>query len=310
MNGRGGGCCIAKYSHGGGGGGGGGGMRYGMSKVEKIMLKFRPIAPKPLAAGSGSSCSTMENSDGYGGTRRRKRKYVRVNSNKTKKDKTTVSKKRNVSDQSSPSVSDGGDAVVTLSLMPETPDRKENSPAGSSPTENTTPDQLSPISTVKPNKLVPTERYVIPVTDPTVAMASLLPPRSEVTSVVTMECVTEMFQNGDGLGLTTDEARVMSMEMDTCPSFITNGRDMVVWTNKAYREMTGGGVEEMNTAVVVKKYNRVAMPVCLIPAFTCKVKITWGTSNLTAPCDVWRLQSGGYAWRLDVTAALCLGRKY
>ncbi|KAI3504555.1 hypothetical protein L1887_26120 [Cichorium endivia] len=313
MDGRG-GCCITRYSR----GGGGGGMSSGMSKVERIMLKFRPIAPKPLPDGSGSSCSTMENSDGYGGSRRRKRKYVRVNGNKAKKDTSPVSNKRKVS-TSSPSVSGGGDAVVTLSLMPETPDRKEKLPARSSPTEQY-PDLLSPLPTVNCNKLAPicfdghargTERLMVPVTDHAVAMPKPTTKRSQVVSFVTMECVTETWLKGDVLGF-TDKARMMSMEMDACPSFITNSCDMVVWTNKAYREMTAGAVTD-ETALVVKKYNRVAMPVSL-PAFTCKVKVTWGTertstsSNLTAPCDVWRLQTGGYAWRLDVKSALSLGR--
>ncbi|CAI9283779.1 unnamed protein product [Lactuca saligna] len=314
MDGRG-GCCIARCSS--GGGGGRMSMSYGMSKVEKIMLKFRPIAPKPLAAGSGSSCSTMENSDGYGGTRRRKRKYVRVNGNKAKKDTSTVSKKRKASASLPSVVSGGGDAVVTLSLMPETPDRKEKSPARSSSTENQ--DLIispSPI-VVNCNKLAPiySDGHVrgteVAVTDHSVAMAKPLPLRSQAVSLVTMESVTEKWLNGDGLGF-TDEARVMSMETDACPSFITNSCDMVVWTNKAYSEMTAGGVGD-ETVVVVKKYNLVAMPVSL-PSFTCKVKVTWGTektsssSNLTAPCDVWRLQYGGYAWRLDVKAALSLGR--
>ncbi|KAI3724376.1 hypothetical protein L2E82_36148 [Cichorium intybus] len=146
-------------------------MSSGMSKVERIMLKFKPIAPKPLPDGSGSSCSTMDNSDGYGGSRRRKRKYVRVNGNKAKKDTSPVSNKHKVS-MSSPSVSGGGDAVVMLSLMPETLDRKKKLSARSSPTQH--PDLLSPLPTANCNKLAPicfdghargTERFMVPVTD-------------------------------------------------------------------------------------------------------------------------------------------------
>ncbi|KAI3508694.1 hypothetical protein L1887_23706 [Cichorium endivia] len=145
-------------------------MSSGMSNVERIMLKFRPIAPKPLPDGSGSSCS-LENSDGYEGSRRRKRKYVRVNVNKAKKDTSPVSNKRKVS-TSSPSVSGGGDAVATLSLMPETSDRKEKLPTRSSPTEH--PDLLSPLPITNCNKLAPIcfdghargiERLMVTVTD-------------------------------------------------------------------------------------------------------------------------------------------------
>ncbi|KAF5809127.1 hypothetical protein HanXRQr2_Chr04g0153451 [Helianthus annuus] len=136
MDGRGG---IARYS---GSNSSYGEITYGMSKVQRIMLKFRPIAPKPMAAGSGSSCSTVEHSDGSGGTPRRKRRYVRVNNNNNNKknnnNTSPVSKKRKLSNNHnivSSGGAHGGDTVVTLALMPETPDRKENSPATSTPSE-------------------------------------------------------------------------------------------------------------------------------------------------------------------------------
>ncbi|XP_076959532.1 uncharacterized protein LOC143635639 [Bidens hawaiensis] len=299
MDGRGGGC-VARYS------GGFGEICYGMSKVERIMLKFRPLAPKPMAAGSGSSCSTVEQSDGSGKTRRRKRKYVRVNGNK-KKNTNSVSKRLKVSTSSGGS-SAGGEGVVTLSLMPETPDRKENSPTMSSIKSR---DLVSPaVNCKRPSPVLLSFNRI---SDGQVT-ASLSKPQSQktvVTSFVTVESVTEAWVNVDRLGV-TNQVQVMNMDMDTCPSFITNARDTVVWTNKAYREMTagGGGLDE---TMVVVKFNRVTMPVSL-PAFTCKVKVTWGTERaaspltVTAPCDVWRLRCGGYAWRLDVDAALSLGR--
>ncbi|XP_076881638.1 uncharacterized protein LOC143529819 [Bidens hawaiensis] len=307
MDGRGGGC-VARYSPGGGGFGEICYGPYGMSKVERIMLKYRPIAPKPMAAGSGSSCSTVEQSEGSGKTRRRKRKYVRVNKKKKDMGTNSGSKKRKISASSGES-----SGVVTLSLMPETPDRKENSSNSwqtSSPSE--TRDLVSPSINCK--RQSPMLLNFNKIGDSQVT-TSLSPPQSQktiVTSFVTVECVTEAWVNSDRLGV-TDQVQVMNMDMDTCPSFITNARDTVVWTNKAYREMTAGGGTDETTTVVVKKFNRVMMPVSL-PAFTCKVKVTWGTERaasaltVTAPCDVWRMRCGGYAWRLDVNAALSLGR--
>ncbi|XP_076907060.1 uncharacterized protein LOC143563400 [Bidens hawaiensis] len=309
MDGRGGGC-VTRYSTGGGFGEICYGS-YGMSKVERIMLKYRPIAPKPMAAGSGSSCSTVEQSDASGKTRRRKRKYVRVNIKKKDMGTNSVSKKRKVSVSSGES-----SGVVTLSLMPETPDRKENSSNScqtSSPSE--TRDLVSPAVNCK--RLSPTSPILLSfnkIGDSQVT-TSLSPPQSQktiVTSFVTVECVTEAWVNSDRLGV-TDQVQVMNMDTDTCPSFITNARDTVVWTNKAYRVMTAGKGADETTTVVVKKFNRVTMPESL-PAFTCKVRVTWGTERamspltVTAPCDVWRMRCGGYAWRLDVTAALSLGR--
>ncbi|XP_071703941.1 uncharacterized protein [Rutidosis leptorrhynchoides] len=300
MNGRDGGCCIARYS--GNVNSGGGQISYGMSKVDKIMLKFRPIAPKPIASGSGSSSSTVDHNVR---NRRRKRKYVRVNGNhKSKKETETASKKRNLSSTSS-SVSGGGDAVLTtLSLMPDTPDRKENSLETSS-RDLLNYNKSQPILLRFDSQQQKVSYGHVQGTESNVN-------QSEIVSFLTMECVTDTWINVENrLGFVINHAQ---MEMDTCPWFITDSMDTVVWTNTAYREMTtagggGGGV----VGSVVAKYNRVTMPVPQL-GFTCKMKVTWGSeggtcaSSVMAPCDVWRLMTGGYAWRLDVKAALCLGR--
>ena len=88
MDGRG-GCCIARYA---------GAGAYDMSKVDRIMLRFRPIAPKPVAGGTNSA----------GGGGRQKRKCARsVNNNKRRRKQSSAEK---------------DDAVVTLPLLPEAPD--------------------------------------------------------------------------------------------------------------------------------------------------------------------------------------------
>ncbi|GKC44562.1 hypothetical protein Tco_1062284 [Tanacetum coccineum] len=175
--------------------------------------------------------------------------------------------------------------------MPETPDRKKTSSA-----EN--------IKNLSCNSHVtrPSGYGHMTVTNNT--------RNTEGVSLVTMECVMDTWMSPDvGLGFVTDQTRIMNLEIDTCPSFVTNNRDVVVWTNKAYREMTSGIIGADVT--VVNKCNRVTMPV-YCSGFTCKMKVTWGSKSaplhVTAPCDVWQLWSGGYAWRLDVKAALCLGR--
>ncbi|PWA35395.1 hypothetical protein CTI12_AA582470 [Artemisia annua] len=288
-----GGCCITRYSDRGG---------YDMSKVDRIMLKFRPIAPKPIASVSGSSSSTVDNTEG--GTKRRKRKYVRSsNGNKAKKNtKDNSPKKRKVTPSSSSVCKSGETTVrvaspVTLPLMPETPDRNKTSPG-----EN--------IKNISCNKLQ-LDLCNSHVTRPDSGHVTVTNNKrnTESVSLVTMECVMDAWISPDvGLGFATDHTIMMNLEIDTCPSFVTNSRDMVVWTNKAYKEMTSGIGADVT---VVNKYNKVSMPV-YCSAFTCKIKVTWGSKlaplHLTAPCDVWRLRSGGYAWRLDVKAALCLGR--
>ncbi|XP_076934112.1 uncharacterized protein LOC143600254 [Bidens hawaiensis] len=303
MSGRSGGYCIARY-----GGGGGCGM-YGMSKVETIMLKFRPIAPKPVAAGSGGSATGSEE---YVKCGRSKRKYVRVNKNKRKKEDININKKKK---KASPAVTT--QPVVTLPLLPETPDRKENKSDLMSPVQTTIVSTLKTpvwLSFNKLNNLNPKQIRVDTV--------GLKPSRQpQVVSNVTVECVTDTFVDSEGLGR-TDEERVKNMEKDTCPGFISDGEDRVVWTNKAYRQMAGVGRHvtdgEDIAVVLVRKDKLTPLPVTY-PAFTCKVKVTSAANSqeqtpsplsptLTLPCDVWRMERGACAWRLDVKAALSLGR--
>ncbi|CAK9172555.1 unnamed protein product [Ilex paraguariensis] len=310
MDGRG-GCCIARY----------GGGSYDMSRVDRIMLRFRPIAPKPTVGGSVFCGSTPENSEVQARTGRGKRRYVkdgnkRFNNSRKRKaspDKTDPCDKSN----SGGSVS-GGETVVTLPLLPETPDRKD------SPTRGSPSDQSNVTITTSPVKNVPiwlSFDNSHPVNDSHVAsgvghvgaglnrtVVMMPQPVRLVGSYVTVECVTDTWVDGFGLGWT--EERMMHLESDACPGFISDGLNRVKWTNGAYREMLGQGqVDGAEAMVWLVMKEGVSLPV-LCPTFTCRVRVTCGKerSSLTLPCDVWRMEGGGFAWRLDVKAALCLGR--
>ena len=107
-----------------------------------------------------------------------------------------------------------------------------------------------------------------------------------------------------------DKERRMSLERDTCPGFLSDGYGRVVWMNGAYRSMVGQEKEtdEVTVCLVVKETASVAAVALVYPAFTCRVRVQYTCGSLTLPCDVWRMEGGGFAWRLDVKAALCLGR--
>ncbi|XP_022954927.1 uncharacterized protein LOC111457037 [Cucurbita moschata] len=267
-NGRG-GCCIARYV----------GPPYDMSKVDKIMLRFRPIAPKPaVSSGSGSAGSTPEKSEVSGSTGRGKRKCG-GNKRFGNRRKKGVAK-------------DGGVlcSAVTLPLLPEMPEGR-NAPVWLS------------FEGVKTGE------------DRAAAAAVVAVPQAVrmVASLVTVERVAEIAW-GEGVELgSTDEERRRNLEEDTCPGFISDGEGKVTWTNKAYREMVGGTAEVEEEAVRVRlemKEEETAEE--WWPAFTCRVKVQyrsrWGKDrrSLTAPCDAWRMDGGGFAWRLDVKAALSL----
>ncbi|EXC04013.1 hypothetical protein L484_006905 [Morus notabilis] len=319
MDGRG-GCCIARYS---------GGEVYGcdMSKVDRIMLRFRPIAPKPVAAGDGSGTGARtEKNEGQSRGGRGKRRYARDGGNKRcnngNNKKRRASPDHHDQKRSGALVSDHQDdqtVVTLLPLLPETPEPKEQ--------------RSDPVSPPPTWLSFDQQRYSFPrgrSPDPTVVM---IPPRPAkvVGSSVTVECVTDTWADGNALGR-TDEERRMNLGRDTCPGFTSDGFGRVTWTNGAYRALVGqqGGPWEssssctttstdqnINNIIVwlVMKERLPAAVTLTYPAFTCRVRLQCYVdgmevtkSSLTVPCDVWRMDAGGFAWRLDVNAALCLGR--
>ncbi|KAJ4837759.1 hypothetical protein Tsubulata_048767 [Turnera subulata] len=332
-----GGCCIARYA------GGGGGGAYDMSKVNRIMLKFRPIAPKPATTSSGSGgSSSQEFSDVSPRSGRGKRKCNGSNSNgnSTRRGGSGCgSRKRKALSEEKVETT----VAVTLSLLPETPDRKEmiTTPVKQSPVGFVTPKQAKNVPTwlsfgsgnyndVKScDQMVAFGGYGVSSDRAAAAAAAVMPQATRVVgSCVTVECVTDTWVDGDGLGCTDEERRV-NLGRDTCPGFISDEFGRVTWTNEAYRDMVGvqqQGGDNMVVWLVMKEMVPVTVTLAGHRAFTCRVMVqhydnntcTGGMmisrgkeavkSSITVPCDVWRMDCGGFAWRLDVKAALCLGR--
>ena len=296
MDGRG-GCCIARYAAG----------AYDMSKVDRIMLRYRPIAPKPVAGSSGCGGSSPESGDSFCRGGRAKRKYVRDNSNNNKR----CNKKRKPSPERK-------EPVVTLPLLPETPDPNDTPVKGLTvtPTKEVRNNVNVPMwlsfEKFDPGKINPA---AVPFWFPgaTEFPVQTAPAKSFSASCVTVECVTETWTDGDGLG-STDEERRENLAKDTCPGFISDGYGRVTWTNGPYRKMVGqeGEQGDRNPVWLVMKENAgmTMRAVLQYPSFTCclRVQYTCGKerSSLTVPCDVWKMESGGFAWRLDVKAALSL----
>ncbi|CAN6718155.1 unnamed protein product [Malus baccata var. baccata] len=298
MDGRG-GCCIARYGYGGGG-------EYGISKVDRIMLKFRPIAPKPVDGGG----STPDKGDLYvkSGRGRGKRSRSVKSGRKAVVDPNDKNKnKRRRSSQA-----EEEKTVVTLPLLPETPEPKESSE------ERERNSYLSHSGYSSTTWMSFDNNNSSSTTSPTSRISKVVAAKVVGKSCVTVDCVTDTWVEGEGLGCTDGERR-MNLERDTCPGFISDGTGRVVWTNGAYRSMVGQREGEMMVWLVMKEKAARAVGVMsnYTAAFTCRVTVQYsgcggGTSagdwsSLTLPCDVWRMLGGGFAWRLDVKAALCLG---
>jgi len=134
-------------------------------------------------------------------------------------------------------------------------------------------------------------------------------PVQVVGSWVKVESVTDAWVEGYGLGR-TDEEKLINLERDSCPGFISDGLNRVRWANKAYKAMVGEGAGEVVVWLVMKDDVRLPDNKSTA-AFTCRVRVVRcgkEKNSLILPCDVWRMDGGGFAWRLDTEAALSLGR--
>ncbi|GMJ13695.1 Dynamic Influencer of Gene expression 2, ABA-induced transcription repressor 5 [Hibiscus trionum] len=272
MEGRG-GCCIARYAASGHG-------VYDMSKVHRIMLRFRPIAPKPTTGGSVSPQGSSEICSKSG---RGKRRLSSKESN-TKR----CNKKRRVLNE---------EKRVTLPLIPESPDCKES-------VLNQQKGVVVPKSMPFWLSFGDKKESFLGGGGPAEQMVVVPSQKVRSGSCVTVECVTDTWVSADVLG-STDEEKKDNLRRDTCPGFISDRMGRVTWTNGAYKQMVGAGGE---TTVWLAMKER--LPVMITyPAFTCKVRVQYACGKeLTLPCDVWVMNGGGFAWRLDINAALCLGR--
>lgn len=267
-----------------------------MSKMDRIMQRFRPIAPKPAAAtgsfssGCGSRSAVPKNADLSVKAEIGRRLCEKYSASSVKK-MCTVRKRKASSEDSelngrtaSNESNSGGDTAVTLLLLPETPDVKECSKREP---------QSSPLWLNFGNE---EKRVGHDMED--------LPP-AVVGSWVKVERITDAWEHCDVYGLgRTDEERMMNLYLDTCPGFLSDGLNRVKWTNLAYKQMVQGDAAAEVWLVINKG---VALPVGW-PSFTCWLRVVKSpTTSLTVPCDVWRMECGGFAWRLDAKAALSLG---
>ncbi|KAG4180339.1 hypothetical protein ERO13_A10G160100v2 [Gossypium hirsutum] len=277
--------------------------------INPIMLRFRPIAPKPVTGESGSGGAQFGNKNLLLCKPRAKRKYVRVRKNNTKR-------KKRSSSSSSPSdheeASNKTEKAVTLQLLPEKTEAigSINDENGVVLEENNQdlPSLFNLNNSCWINRIAPLEE------PDRKAVMSQTERATVVESWVTVECVTETCMDGRELG-STDVDKMKNLEADTCPGFISDGLNRVQWVNGAYKRMlmAGEGREEwLPPEITVWLVIKQELPT-FCTAFSCKVRLQfmWGNkcSTIMLPCDVWKMDGGGgFAWRLDVEAALSLGR--
>ncbi|CAN4081757.1 unnamed protein product [Withania somnifera] len=256
--------------------------------MNRIMLRFRPIAPKPAPGGSSPGSTPEGNNMELVNKTRVKRKYVRV-----KKNNKCKSNKEDEARKDGSSLYSDNATVLTLPLMPESSSGVMKSPENTGSRPFWMNFQNNAVLALGSDQL-----------DRTVEMQK----RRVVESWVMIDRMTNALVDGEALG-STDMEKMKNLEADTCPGLISDGLDRVQWVNLAYRRMVdplegSGTPPEMVTWLVVKE--KIELP--LSQAFACTVRILYTKQSQTMPCDVWKMEFGGFAWRLDAKAALRLGR--
>ncbi|KAE8697106.1 Detected protein of unknown function [Hibiscus syriacus] len=263
--------------------------------VNRIMLRFRPIAPKPVNGDPVSGNSTFGNKNSGVTSNRVKRKYVRV----CEKNSRRIRKEDNGENKGS----------MTLQLMPESVYIENSMVIDRSSGADRDLDRKDPPSPcLKLERRVAADHDVIGLSEQTAALITS-PGRSVTASEswVTVESVTDTCIDGGGMTNSTVVERMKNLEEDPC--FVSDGWNRVLWVNEAYKKMVGvvDGAEPAVGLVVKEGFE--------FPrgAFSCLVGLQYGNAkgkkkqSKMVPSDVWEMNPGGFAWRLDIKAALSLG---
>ncbi|KAF3444486.1 hypothetical protein FNV43_RR14178 [Rhamnella rubrinervis] len=275
------------------------------SVINHIMLRFRPIAPKPATGADVPGGLPVDSKNLLGSKGRTKRKYVRVRRNSGYARKKTIAQggKKAGLDES----------VATLQLLPEKSDLNLSIDSRSwcdldpSVVKNTPIDNRSPpmaLSEKKPSRLDKEESRMSDQR----GVAEEQEVRV-VESWVTVEYVTGKCMDGVGFG-STDVERLRNLDGDTYPGFVSDGMNRVRWVNGAFKRMVRQqGQESWDIRVWLVMKEKLPYG---YSSFSCHVKLQywWGRDKYSRmmPCDVCWMDGGGFAWRLDVGAALTLGR--
>ncbi|KAL2529089.1 hypothetical protein Fot_21690 [Forsythia ovata] len=129
---------------------------------------------------------------------------------------------------------------------------------------------------------------------------------------INIECFTDAIMEGLGLGLgLSDKEKLSNLHIDTNPGFVSDNSNNILWVNDAYKKMVFGE-ENQESAEEFRVYlvNKEKMPY-IWSEFACRVRVEYNRNGRkctrTAPCDVWRMEFGGFAWKMDLKAALSLG---
>ncbi|CAI9111539.1 OLC1v1011788C1 [Oldenlandia corymbosa var. corymbosa] len=280
--------------------------------ISRIMLRFRPIAPKPATDGSVSDSSKSNSATvSQLAKRRPKRRYVRANTkNNNNNNNNNSSSSRRRCKPTEREEEKGRDLRFEESDVVCLQTAQHTGEIGS-----TTGKMISFFGQSIPMGKGSNNNDNLGLGLGLGLGLSLGSDRAVMESWVVVNGMTEttMLGGGEGILGSTDREKMRNLEADTCPGLISDGLHRVQWVNRAYRRMVtdpgvaGAAEEEVEVWLVLKEEIPEGWTV-----FACTVRVvyTWRGEKYskTMPCDVWKMDFGGFAWRLDSKAALCLGR--
>lgn len=313
-------------------------------QMGRIMLKFRPIAPKPAAMAPVPAPTPVAGPAAVGAAGRGKRKAVcggggGRRGRKPKKAAATPAVVTAAPAPAAAAAQDAGDCRKHCNK------EKSSSSRFSSSSEMTSVDSSPPPGPQQQHQLatlLPLMPVAPPVEDKAAAGAAaeepapaplpsqvaaapaagsarpfapraMRPAPAAAASLVTVEEVTAMWRDGEAPPSST--ACVVGSGADAAaPAFVSDQWGRVTWRNAAFvRAVSADDGDEVETQTPVALGGALpAWGTCA--GFTCRVRVrhssprVGSSSSVVAPCDVWRLDAGGsYLWRLDLQAALTLG---
>ncbi|KAL3526156.1 hypothetical protein ACH5RR_014528 [Cinchona calisaya] len=274
---------------------------------QMMMVRFRPIAPKPID-GQAVPCTEIlqEKTNGKSA----KRKYARIRRNK----QYSNTKRKRRSNRISPVVESPTltteKSLVTLQLLPKGKSNEE---------EGLKNDEEVWINAEEDTNEYQTYNDDFADSDEKVVMQR---PSTIIESWVIVERVmtNTMCMKEDGIGLIgfSDEDKINNLKIDSCPGFVSDSAGKVQWVNEAYKTFVCRQedkehqdyqpITELAVQVVAKEDQ---LPYSY-PLFSCTVRFEYAlggrkSSRIVVPCDVWRMEFGGFAWKLDIKASLSLG---
>ncbi|XP_031094243.1 uncharacterized protein LOC115998736 [Ipomoea triloba] len=272
--------------------------------INRMMLRFRPIAPKP-AADTPSTTTTPASSSGSKSKDlvterpRSKRKYVRVKKMRKPKGIRTQNICNNNDRRGEEEGKSERMTVLSLQLLPESSSCNTN------------------FNRSSPNKGSLQKPFLMNFDDTQLGAPGWRDGSGRVVeSWVMVDGMTHTWVDGGELGY-SDTEKMKNLERDSCPALISDALNRVQWVNPAYRKLVDpwhhDGAAAATAPELIVRLSITKNVIFPAAAFACTVRVVywWQTAKMqskTMPCDVWKMEFGGLAWRLDAKAALCLGR--